>query len=160
MNMVRLLRPGGLFILTCAAPGRKEHGTSRSDTWGSPLTVAAGQEHYENLTFDDFAGALLSLATAHWMNWASRDTYITGVKGSPPPNWDAYKLSVTAWLGRRHEEEGIPQLERLALSLGKRRYDAVFPAIRFARRVRKRIGRSLVGSHRNTRRDPPRSDPH
>ena len=43
-NMLRMLRPGGLFLLTCAGPGRKEHGTSRTTPGSSPLTVEAGQD--------------------------------------------------------------------------------------------------------------------
>jgi hypothetical protein len=40
--------------MTCAAEGRPEHGTSRSDVGSSPLTVSNGQEYYRNLMEEDF----------------------------------------------------------------------------------------------------------
>lgn len=50
-NMIRMTRPSGLVVFTCATRGRPEHGTSRSDAgFGAPLAVAAGQEHYANVT--------------------------------------------------------------------------------------------------------------
>jgi SAM-dependent methyltransferase len=53
-NMWRMTRPGGLIVMTCAAEGRPEHGTSRSDIGSSPLTVENGQEYYKNLMEPDF----------------------------------------------------------------------------------------------------------
>lgn len=35
-NMLKLLRPGGLFFMTCAGEGRKEHGTRRTGTLYGP----------------------------------------------------------------------------------------------------------------------------
>ncbi len=35
-NMFRLLRPGGLFFMTCAGVGRAEHGTKRTGTLYGP----------------------------------------------------------------------------------------------------------------------------
>lgn len=60
-NMVRLCAPRGLVVMTCAALGRKEHGTSRSNAESSPLTVSKGWDYYRNLTARDFiaTGALL-----------------------------------------------------------------------------------------------------
>ncbi len=53
-NMLRLVRNGGLIVMTCATTGRPEHGTARSDAGSSPLTVAKGWDYYQNLTEDDF----------------------------------------------------------------------------------------------------------
>lgn len=53
-NMIRLTKPGGLVIMTCATTGRREHGTSRSDVYSSPLTVKIGWEYYKNLEARDF----------------------------------------------------------------------------------------------------------
>ena len=39
------LKPGGMYLFTCAADGRPEHGTARSDGHASPHT----QEYYMNL---------------------------------------------------------------------------------------------------------------
>ena len=48
-NMVRLAKPGGLVLMTCATLGRKEHGTTRTTPADSPLTVAKGWDYYRNL---------------------------------------------------------------------------------------------------------------
>lgn len=53
-NMIRLVRPGGLVIFTCATYGRAEHGTSRTDIGSSPLTCAKGWDYYKNLGEEDF----------------------------------------------------------------------------------------------------------
>lgn len=39
------LKIGGLYLFTCAADGRPEHGTSRTDGWSSPFT----NDYYMNL---------------------------------------------------------------------------------------------------------------
>lgn len=44
--ITRLLKPGGLFVFTCAGVGRSEHGTRRTETKSSPYTT----DYYENLT--------------------------------------------------------------------------------------------------------------
>ena len=52
-NMTRMLKPGGLFIMSCAAPGRIEHGTSRRSV-GSSLTASFGKsDYYRNLCARD-----------------------------------------------------------------------------------------------------------
>lgn len=49
-KMVELLKPGGLFILTCAGPKRPEHGTKATDTFSSPYTT----DYYRNISVEDF----------------------------------------------------------------------------------------------------------
>ena len=49
-KMISLVRPGGLFIMTCAAPGRPEHGTTQEDSWASPHT----NDYYRNISATDF----------------------------------------------------------------------------------------------------------
>lgn len=51
---LRWLRPGGLLLLTCAGPGRAEHGTRRSEPGASPFT----QEFYHNLTVAEITESL------------------------------------------------------------------------------------------------------
>lgn len=54
LNILRMLRSGGLFIFTCATTGRPEHGTSRSKPWqvlSSRLENA--EDYYKNLTEED-----------------------------------------------------------------------------------------------------------
>ena len=59
-NMVRVLRPGGLLILTCATTGRPEHGTRRCDPRDSPFTarIAGWCDYYRNLTEEDIREVL------------------------------------------------------------------------------------------------------
>lgn len=78
-NIVRVLRPGGALVLTCATTGRHEHGTTRTSPAMSPST----NEHYRNLTASDVVGALDGLrvdlvATC----WSSFDLYLIAHK--PP----------------------------------------------------------------------------
>ena len=53
-NMIRMTKVGGLVVMTCATTGRAEHGTIRSEPFGSPLTIQAGWDYYKNLTENDF----------------------------------------------------------------------------------------------------------
>jgi SAM-dependent methyltransferase len=89
-NMIRVCRPGGLILMTCATTGRKEHGTTRTSPTDSPLSVGLGWEYYRNLTAHDWERALSpsdSLAPyAFFTNWSSRDLYFLGFKrGQPAP---------------------------------------------------------------------------
>lgn len=55
-NVMRMLKPGGLFLFTCAAPGRPEHGTRRTGAFDAPLLLGISEEwadYYKNLTPDD-----------------------------------------------------------------------------------------------------------
>lgn len=60
LNIVRILKSGGLFTFTCATTGRAEHGTRRTDTYSSPLTTSLDEweDYYKNLTEDDFRSML------------------------------------------------------------------------------------------------------
>lgn len=82
-NMARLVRPDGLVLMTCAAPGRPEHGTARTNPGDSPLTVADGWDYYRNLRPADFraAGALAPFADhAFFVDWRACDLYFLGSK--------------------------------------------------------------------------------
>lgn len=48
-NMYKLCRPGGLIFMTCASPGRQEHGTFSHH----PLTSPATNDFYSNVSYDD-----------------------------------------------------------------------------------------------------------
>jgi autotransporter strand-loop-strand O-heptosyltransferase len=56
-NIIRMLKPGGAFIFTCASTGRPEHGTRKSDgSWAAPLLAEISEEwsdYYKNLTEED-----------------------------------------------------------------------------------------------------------
>lgn len=53
-NMVRMTKPGGSIVFTCASIGRPEHGTTRSQADLSPGTQAEGLNYYKNLSESDF----------------------------------------------------------------------------------------------------------
>lgn len=56
-NIIRMLKPGGAFIFTCASIGRPEHGTVNSDgSWAAPLLREISEDwshYYKNLTEHD-----------------------------------------------------------------------------------------------------------
>lgn len=65
-NMIRLCKPDGLIVMSCATLGRSEHGTARSDPDASPLTVDKGWNYYRNLTPRDFIDAGLVEPLGAW----------------------------------------------------------------------------------------------
>jgi len=52
LNMFRMLKSNGLFLMTCATTGRGEHGTIKSD--GSRANPLIPTDYYKNLTEIDF----------------------------------------------------------------------------------------------------------
>ena len=48
-----MLKPGGLFLFTCATTGRAEHGTRRTSPQDSPLLDGIWADYYKNLTEED-----------------------------------------------------------------------------------------------------------
>lgn len=50
LNAYKLLKKDGLLIISCAAPGREEHGTAKSSSFCSPFT----QDYYRNISAEDF----------------------------------------------------------------------------------------------------------
>lgn len=83
-NMIRLCKPGGIVIVTCATTGRKEHGTLASEPQSSPNTVKLGWEHYKNLTEQDLKedNNLDDLFYFYHFetNRSSHDLYFYGIK--------------------------------------------------------------------------------
>lgn len=59
-NIVRLLKPGGMFLFTCATTGRAEHGTRRTTPEDAPLLAGLGgwDDYYKNLEEADIRAAL------------------------------------------------------------------------------------------------------
>jgi SAM-dependent methyltransferase len=92
VNMIRLTKPGGLVIMTCATIGRAEHGTSRTDAYSSPLTVEQGWTYYCNLTGRDILRNVTMSALAAYdfaTNWDTYDLYFLAVKSDQ----DAERIS-------------------------------------------------------------------
>lgn len=56
VNMIRVLKSGGLFFFTCAGPGRDEHGTRRTSPSDSPFTTTNEEwaDFYENVSEERF----------------------------------------------------------------------------------------------------------
>ena len=81
--MHRMLKPGGLLIMTCASQGRREHGTTRSSPENSPGTQSLDWDYYRNLTAADFScfavGKKFSNSRFNY-NKFSRDLYFLGIK--------------------------------------------------------------------------------
>ncbi len=91
-NIIRMLKNGGLFIFTCAAPDRPEHGTNRTSPWDAYLLeqkVKGWGDYYKNLNHLDFKqipnfnetfpNGYFELKTANMM--LASDLYFYGIKG-------------------------------------------------------------------------------
>jgi SAM-dependent methyltransferase len=83
-NMLRMAKPGGLVIVSCATTGRAEHGTTRSSGSDSPLSISIGWEYYRNIPISVFKR---SFNLEYWCedhvllsNWHNCDLYFVGVK--------------------------------------------------------------------------------
>ena len=83
-NMLRMTRPGGLVLISCATTGRLEHGTSRTNPDASPFTSAEKWEYYQNLSASDLESSLnLDGWLADWSSWINfitRDLYFVGIR--------------------------------------------------------------------------------
>lgn len=104
-NMVRLAKPGGLIVMTCATTGRKEHGTTRTTPGDSPLTVAKGWNYYRNLTARDFedAGVLKPLALRFFAtSYDDYDLYFVGSKTPATPAQEQALVELKAMYRRRN----------------------------------------------------------
>jgi SAM-dependent methyltransferase len=85
-NMIRMTKPGGIIAFTCASRFRMEHGTTSSDGGtGAPLSVAAGNEYYRNLTSKHFKPAIdekLFLQYRFYRNFSEQNLYFVGIKNT------------------------------------------------------------------------------
>ena len=77
-RMLDLLRPGGLFFMTCAGTGRAEHGTTKTGDVRGPNT-----DHYKNITMRSFL-AMRSVCDFDVIyierNATIKDLYFWGIK--------------------------------------------------------------------------------
>ena len=90
-NMVRMCKPGGLVIMTCATVGRPEHGTANIESYASPITTALNWNYYRNLTAKNFADAgLLSSFGSYrfFYSWRKYDLYFCGIIGDHDVSFD------------------------------------------------------------------------
>lgn len=85
-NIYRMLKPGGLFIFSCATTGRPEHGTRRTTPEDAPFIQSLGEwaDYYKNLEESDIRAVLdidaafdkYEFSTQH----QTHDLYFWGVK--------------------------------------------------------------------------------
>jgi SAM-dependent methyltransferase len=80
-NMIRMTKPGGMIIMSCATTGRLEHGTRRTTPQDAPLIP---WDYYKNLTPADFRAAfdLPGIFSQHEFQIyeAHHDLYFYGIK--------------------------------------------------------------------------------
>ena len=80
INMMRISKPSGLVIVTCASIGRAAHGTVDSDEDSSPFTT----NYYKNLGVDDISEkikiGLYFGAHGFEVNNLSNDLYFWGIR--------------------------------------------------------------------------------
>lgn len=85
-NIYRMLKPGGLFIFTCATTGRPEHGTRRTTPQDAPLLQGIGDwsDYYKNLTEEDIKEVfVVDSAFSEYsfnINNEAHDLYFYGIK--------------------------------------------------------------------------------
>jgi SAM-dependent methyltransferase len=87
INIVRMLKPGGLFLFTCATTGRAEHGTCLNEACSAPL-ISTRQDlwayYYKNLTAEDYKKEFYLYRIfepfAFSENTSSCDLYFYGIK--------------------------------------------------------------------------------
>jgi SAM-dependent methyltransferase len=79
-NMHRMVKPGGLIVMSCATTGRAEHGTKRTSPGDAPFCG----DYYKNLTEQDFLDNLkidnMFSAYEFGIGEATKDLYFYGVK--------------------------------------------------------------------------------
>jgi SAM-dependent methyltransferase len=92
-NMLRMTRPAGLVMISCATTGRLEHGTTRTNPDASPFTSAEKWDYYKNLTAADIEHSLnLEGWLADWGSWTNfitKDLYFVGIRHGGAPKLDA-----------------------------------------------------------------------
>lgn len=86
-NAIRMLRPGGLLMMTCATTGRPEHGTRRTTPQDAPLLIKVDDDwadYYRNLTENDIRQEINIDAEFQMAEFsvgeATHDLYFFGIK--------------------------------------------------------------------------------
>lgn len=87
-NIVRMLKPGGLFVFTCASVGRPEHGTRKTtpkDSYTMYLEQDfAWHDYYKNLTAQDIMEVIpcndVFTVFSFYYNPVDKDMYFYGIK--------------------------------------------------------------------------------
>ncbi|WP_354682055.1 glycosyltransferase [Cupriavidus necator] len=99
-NIVRMLKPGGLFFFSCATTGRPEHGTRRTKPEDAPFTQEFGDwgDYYKNLDESDIRQVLdvdgIFDRYAFSYNFDTCDIYFWGIKKGVLEKRDNYSFQV------------------------------------------------------------------
>ncbi len=87
LKIYKMLKPGGLFVFTCASTGRNEHGTRRTtptDSFGTRGKQEDMQDYYKNLTEKDLNEVLpLNELFSKWDTYYDsnhKDLFFLGLK--------------------------------------------------------------------------------
>ncbi len=87
-KIYKMLKPGGLFLFTCASTGRGEHGTRRTnikDSYGAQSRVDDMQDYYKNLTAIDVNNIIpvknvFKVFNFYYRQGPIHDLYFVGIK--------------------------------------------------------------------------------
>ena len=143
LNMIRMTRPGGVVIFSCATTGRPEHGTSRTDLgFAAPMAVSIGQEHYANVTAKQAREVLgEGLLDDYFLVVNDRmfDLYMVGLKrGATVADLQTLEKCRKAVENKYESLSSFQSKKEFAVHRGKR-YLAKTVGDRNLERVRKRI---------------------
>lgn len=117
-KIVEILKPGGLFVFTCASTGRPEHGTLRScknASYGTIGNIEGWSDYYKNLTVEDVNESIdLDEIFESWKsyyNCVSKDLYFVGVKKGgeykPIPVYSGYGIMETTLIQKSSDDVNI-----------------------------------------------------
>ena len=89
-KIYNMLKPGGLFLFTCASIGRPEHGTVRTtpmDSFATIASVPVWSTYYKNLEKSDVEAVWQSISaewsqSQYYYNAFTKDIYFWGIKPS------------------------------------------------------------------------------
>ena len=107
-NMFRMAKPGGLVVISCATTGRAEHGTTRTSTEDSPLSIGIGWDYYKNISIAEFRS---TFAMEGWFddyillpNWHNSDLYFVAIKkgGDEPPTLEPLRQDLQSRFAPLH----------------------------------------------------------
>ena len=108
LNAIRMLKPDGLMVVTCAGPGRRQHDTRRY-----PSGAGQTDDYYRNLEPSDFDGIEFDRHFGYWSMLEDRtvhDLYFVGLGPQAKPEQVAAAkrlLSDTGFLLKRKNVFGL-----------------------------------------------------
>lgn len=89
-KIVSILRPGGLFLFSCASTGCKEHGTRKNfpqKSFATKANLSKWRDYYKTLTLDDIRVAIdlesVFCQYGAYYNNQTQDLYFYGIKKDP-----------------------------------------------------------------------------